>query len=108
MSLLCTVTEGWTQELGPFTLLVDGVPLDLTGMTVALILRNVQGRLSTVTGDTRIDAAPTTGKVYYKPDAVDLLAKKGPYTLHWKVTDGAGDVVFFPNGAADTIAVIQA
>ena len=62
---------------------------------------------ATTTGDTRVHGTPTTGQVYYRPDAADMTNSLSPYTLHWKVTDGSGYVVFFPNGAADTIVVFK-
>ena len=107
MAKLLDVVEGWTDELGPFTLKADGVAVDLTGMDEELILRDKDGALVTVAGTTRIDGTPTTGKVYFKPAAGDLLNSKSPYKLHWKITDGAGDVVFFPNGAPDSLVVYR-
>jgi len=108
MSLLLEITEGWTAELGPFVLAVDGVVQPLGGMTVELFARPEEGSAYIETsGDVRIDADPSTGKVYFKPDATDFRGAQGgkSYALHWKVTDGLGDVVFFPNGAPDTILV---
>lgn len=106
MAKLLDVVEGWTDELGPFTLKADGVAVDLTGMTVALVLTDVLGATVTIAGSTRVDSDPTTGKVYYQPTAADLTNALQPYKLRWRVTDGA-DVVFFPNAAADTIAVFK-
>ena len=119
---LLSITEGWTEELGPFTLQIeqannDGttsfVPVDLTGMAVAMILRSPNGALVVLGGSWRIDSNPRTGRVYYKPVAGDFVWIKGllagplPYRVRWKVTDGSGNVVFFPNGEADTIRVSQ-
>jgi len=110
MAELFSIVEGWTKELGPFTLKIDGVPPSLLGMTVALQLRPVKrpGLFSDGTGDVRLAQttdALASGQVYYKPDAEDFTAAHSPYTLRWKVTDGNSDVVFFPNDAADTIVV---
>jgi hypothetical protein len=107
MSTLVEIAEGWTDELGPFTLEADGSPVDLTGLTVSLVLRGRDGTLVTTTDDTRIDDDPTSGKVYYTPDATDLSAAQSPYTLRWQVTDGDG-IVFFPNGRADALVVYRA
>lgn len=106
MAKLLDVVEGWTDELGPFTLKADGVAVDLTGLTVALVLTDVYGATVTVAGTTRVDGTPSTGRVYYTPAAGDLRNALQPYKLRWRVTDGA-DVVFFPNAAADTIAVFK-
>lgn len=107
MAKLLEIVEGWTEELGPFTLKADGAAVDLSDMTVALILRNRNGQSVTVEGTTRISDTPTDGQVYYTPDGADLLNAKSPYSLRWEVTDGAGRVVFFPNGAPDTISVFR-
>lgn len=107
MAKLLEIVEGWTGELGPFTLKADGVAVDLTGMTVALILKDRSGAQVITTGDTRVDGTPSTGQVYYRPDADDMSNALSPYTVHWQVTDGSGYVVFFPNGAADTIVVFR-
>lgn len=112
--ILTDITEGWTQELGPFTLLVDGAALDLTGFTVEAELRNDIGTAIT-SGSVRVASSQSTtgkGQVYYTPSAADLVWRIGgreftPYSLRWKVTDGGGAVVFFPNGARDIIRVFQ-
>jgi hypothetical protein len=107
MAKLLDVVEGWTDELGPFTLKADGTAVDLTGMDVALRLRDKNGKVVSFTGTTRVDDTPTNGKVYYQPATGDLLEGKGPYKLHWQVTDQDGFVVFFPNGAPDEIVVYK-
>lgn len=107
MAKLLEIVEGWTGELGPFTLKADGVAVDLTGMTVALVLKDKDGAAVDTTGDTRVSGTPTSGKVYYAPGAADMTNAASPYTVHWSVTDAFGKVVFFPNGAADTIVVFK-
>ena len=107
MAKLLDIVEGWTGELGPFTLKADGTAVDLTGMTVELILKDRSGTVVTTSGDTRVHGTPTTGQVYYQPDAADMTSAASPYSVHWKVTDGSGYVVFFPNSAADTIVVFK-
>jgi hypothetical protein len=107
MANLFDVVEGWTQELGPFTLKVDGVVQDLTGMTVRLHLRDKSGTVLAFTGTTRVDNAPSTGKAYYTPAATDLTNARSPIDVRWEVVDGAGKVVFFPNGKADQITVYK-
>lgn len=103
---LLDIVEGWTGELGPFTLRADGVPVNLTGLTVELLIRpwNRQGRFSETDGDVRV-VAGTGGQVYYAPDASDFSAAEGPYEMRWRVTDSDGFVVFFPNGEGDYIGV---
>jgi hypothetical protein len=106
MAQLLDITEGWTGELGPFTLLLDGAAQNLTGMTVVAKIRpEASSSYVDLDGDVRVDSDATTGKVYLNFDADDLEAASSPYTLHFQVTDGNGKVVFFPNGKADTIRV---
>lgn len=71
------------------------------------MLKDRSGTAVTTTGDTRVHGTPTTGQVYYQPDAADMTSAASPYSVHWKVTDGSGYVVFFPNSAADTIVVFK-
>lgn len=114
------VNEGWTVPI-PFVLDGDGGPLDLTGMTIELLMTDrtdapvtVQG---TVTPDP--DQVANKGRVTYSPHADDLLPgatdkvvslavsdaagsisyfeRKGRF----KVTDGAGKVVYNPSGEPD-------
>ena len=104
MAELAAIVEGWTGEIGPFTLLADDVAFDLTGLQVDLILKDARGDAVTTTGNTRIDASPATGQVYYKPDAGDFSTARQPYSVRWKVT-GSDGVVFFPSDDPDTIVV---
>lgn len=108
---LVELTEGWTKEVGPFTLLADDVPMNLIGLTVDLLLRpwaRTSGAFVEATGDVRVAQLTdvlASGQVYYKPDASDLSAAVGQYAAKWRVTDGNGDVVYFPNAEADLIVV---
>ncbi len=107
MALIDTIIEGETIERGPFTLKRNGTTFDLTGMTVALVIRPAAGTdYSDTAGEVRIAADRTTGIVYFTPDADDFLAREKKYSIRWKVTDGAGTVIYFPNTEEpDTIAV---
>lgn len=115
MAVLTDITEGETQELGPFTLKVDGAAIDATGFTVVPEFRNDLGIKVTAVGTVRLaDNQSTTGKgkFYYTPVAADFTWRLGPsefvtYLVRWKVTDGAGTVVFFPNGAHGQFRVFQ-
>lgn len=109
MALLFTITQGWTKELGPFLLENNDAAVDLTGMTVRLMLRgNGAPQFIPGSGQVRKDADQAgagRGRVYYKPTATDFRSDRNPYTIHWEVTDQAGDIVFFPNGTPDTIGI---
>lgn len=112
VGIVADIVEGWTAEVGPFTLKADGVAIDLTGFIASQILALVRkvGETTYVptTGDMRIDDDPATGKVYWSPDAIDFpTGSFGTYEFRFKVTDGDGKVAFFPNGAAQQIRVFK-
>lgn len=114
MSNLVDVTDGWTGTLGPFTLKVDGVALDLTGMTVVPYIHTSLGTLVTLGGTlTVLNQGTNPGQVTYAPAATDFQFEAGgnlirqPYKIHFKVTDSLGKIVSFPNGAANEISVYQ-
>jgi hypothetical protein len=112
MSVLFVHIEGSTKQIGPFTLRKDGVPLDLTGLTVSLVLRpSANLNYSETIGDVTIDADQVgagRGKVYFKPDVEDLNSTYSPYNVRWKVTDVANDSIFVPNTKdPDTIEVVK-
>lgn len=93
------LVEGWTGVLD-FILKADGVAVDLTGMTVELLLYKADGTQVDTTSDLTVtDAA--AGTVRYSPDGADLLASETPHRSRFKVTDGSGKIVYFPNGAMD-------
>lgn len=112
---LFSIVEGWTQEIGPFTLRINQLAIALTGFTVSLELRDSNGTVVTPGGTVRVaaDQIAEKGHVYYTPVAADFTwitaegtgALPQDYRMHWKVVDGSNKVVYFPNGAADVIAV---
>lgn len=79
---------------------------DLTGLTVALQLRDRTGALVATAGEVTVLSA-VDGTVRYSPAATDLKAANGPYAARVKVTDGNGDDAYYPNGAADVWMVRQ-
>lgn len=86
--------EGWTERI-KYALTVDGVALNLTGLTVALVGVSATRATLTFSGTTGVDDE-TGGKVYFDPAPTDLLAANSPYYLRWAITDGAGKTAFFP------------
>lgn len=114
--MLVEITEGWTGVLGPFTLRVDGTPLNLSGFTVALKLRNALGVAVTPGGTVTVNPDQTSfpGQVSYAPHANDfafvtgVLGPISAYHFHWQVTDGNSRVIYFPSGAPDVIGVYRA
>ncbi len=112
MSLLTTVREGWTQAL-PFTLKADGVGVDLTGLSVSVILRDCHGNLVRDTNSTAFvlvsTSASTEGQVAYQPSSsgLDFIATKTPYRIAFRVTDALGRVVVFPNEDVDELIKVR-
>ena len=108
MAVILDIVEGTTARQGPFTLKVDGSPLNLTGLTVTLQLRG-SGQASYVdtAGDTEVDAdqVTNTGQVYWDPDAADLEYTRSEYSMRFKVVDGAAKVAFWPNAEPEKIRV---
>jgi hypothetical protein len=93
------VVEAWTGPLD-FQLKADGVVVNLTGLTVGLVLKDSVGAVVTVGGTLSILDA-VNGKVRFTPAATDLVVSKSPYAARIKVTDAGGKDVFFPNAAPD-------
>lgn len=106
MANLVEVVEGWTDRL-EFTLKADGVAVELPE-DVTLNLRDVNGELVNYDDEVEIDPDQTAnkGKVYFDPPEGAFLAANGPYRARFRVEDGDGLVVFFPNcKEADLILV---
>jgi uncharacterized phiE125 gp8 family phage protein len=97
------LVEGWSSPIDE-TLKSDGVAVDLTGMTVELLLQKADGSLVDTTGDVSV-VTPGSGLVRYTPDAADLLAADSPHVARWKVTN-AGKVTYFPNEAGEVWDVL--
>lgn len=115
MTTVLSLVEGWTGLLGPFTLRVDGTPFVLTGFTVALVLRDGDGNLVTTTGTVNVlDQSANPGQITYAPAASDFVFRTGrfvtstTYRMHWRVTDGDGKVIFFPNDESVLLEVHRA
>jgi uncharacterized phiE125 gp8 family phage protein len=97
------LVEGWTGPIDD-VLKSNGTPLDLTGLTVELLLQRASGVAIPTAGDVVI-VTPTAGVVRYTPDPQDLLAVDTPHTIRWKVTDVAGAITYFPNEAGEVWTV---
>jgi uncharacterized phiE125 gp8 family phage protein len=98
-----TLVQGHTGVIDE-TLKADGVPVNLTGMSVALVLQTANGVLVDTSTNVSVPS-PVAGLVRYTPDAADLLARETPHVARWKVTDGLGAVIFFPSDAGDVWVV---
>ena len=101
---LTEVVEGWTGAL-PFTLNADGSPVNLTGLTVSIVLKDAAGTvINNTTSGVSVTSA-TGGEVSYAPTSTDFIAAKTPYKIRFRVVDGANKTVYFPNEDEDLIVV---
>jgi uncharacterized phiE125 gp8 family phage protein len=98
------LVEGWTGPIEQ-TLESNGTPVNLTGLTVTLILQKADGSLIDTTGDVTVPD-PVNGLARYTPDSTDLLAADTPHVARWKVVDGGGAVIFFPNEQGEVWTVL--
>lgn len=100
------LVEGWTHA-EPLRLLDDGTPVSLTGKQVAIEVHdNDDAAVSGVTVTADGDQVANPGLVWLTPSA-SLTNAGSPYTVHFPVTDGAGKIVKYPQGAAATITVYK-
>ena len=94
------IVAGWTGLIDINLLSQGAVPAGtMSGMTAALVLRDLAGNLLDTTGDVTVSDS-TNWVVRYSPDATDLVP--GVYHGRVKVTDSGGLVVYFPSGDFDT------
>jgi hypothetical protein len=104
MSLLTTIVEGWTGSL-TFTLRADGDAVDITGLTVQIVLSDCHRRtvVDSSSGVTVTDS--TAGTVEYAPSSSDFSARLSPYRVRFRLIDTSSKIVYFPNGDHDLIGV---
>jgi uncharacterized phiE125 gp8 family phage protein len=93
------LVEGHTGVIDE-TLKTNGTAVDLTGMTVALLLQTADGTPVPTLGNVTVPS-PSAGLVRYSPAAGDLVAVDTPHVARWKVIDAGGHIVFFPSDAGE-------
>lgn len=104
---LVSIVEGWTGAL-PFTLKADGTPVDLTGMTVKIVLKASDGTLVKDTTEGITVTASTAGQLEYAPSSSSgdlFLSNSTPYRVRFQVTDALTKKVYFPNDEEELIEV---
>lgn len=100
-----TITEKQTAALG-FQLLEGGSPLNLTGVTVVVLITDNTGAVISTGTVTVTDAA--NGKVSWTPGSTaDLVAANSPYYVRWKLTDGSGKIKYVPSALRDVWEITQ-
>lgn len=102
--VLTEVVEGWTGAL-PFRLDADGTAVDLTGLTVGIILKDNAGN-TIVDSTAGVSVTSSTGgTVSYTPASSSaFVAGRSPYRIRFTVYTSSA-AVFFPNDEADLIEV---
>lgn len=106
-SPLFSIVEGWNGAL-PFTLNADGSAIDLTGLTVKIVLKNAEGTLVKDTTDGITVTSATGGQVEYAPSSSSgdlFVASQTPYRVRFQVTDALSKSVYFPNDEEELIEV---
>lgn len=104
---LISIVEGWSAPLR-VTLLVDEVPVDLTGLTVKIVLKNNAGTIIKDTTEGVSVTASTAGQVEYSPatSSGDLfLSASTPYKVRFRVTDALSKSYYHPSDEEDLIEV---
>ena len=102
-----TIIAGTTAAL-KFQLLDAGAPINLTTITVALLLTNHLGVTVASPGVVSITDA-TAGKIQLAPTDINVFVPaNGPYTARWKLTDGSGKISYLPSGPRDVWEIIEA
>lgn len=94
------IVEGTTSEI-TFQLLEDGSPINLSNITVELLLADRTGTAIANPGTvTVIDAA--NGKVQLTPAGASVFdSGSGPYHARWKLTAVSGKISYVPSGPRD-------
>lgn len=91
------IVEGTTSDL-QFQLLESGSAIDLTGITVTLLLSDRGGAAVSNPGTVSITDA-TNGKVKLVPTGTSVFnSANGPYYARWKLTDGLNKISYCPTG----------
>ena len=93
------LVQGYTGPIDE-VLKSNGIIVDLTNMTVELVLQKATGTPINTAGNVTVPT-PVEGLVRYSPDPDDLLALDTPHMARWKVTDSLGQVVFFPSDGGE-------
>lgn len=110
---LMSIVEGWTGSL-PFTLQTQSttqptpVALDLTGMTIKIVLKTADGTIVKDTTAGITVTGSTAGQLEYAPSSSsgDLFTvANAPFRVRFQVTDALAKSVYHPNDEEELIEV---
>jgi len=101
------IVEG-TTAAQKFQLLEAGAPLDLSGLTVTLSLKDRTGTAVSTSNMVNVTDA-VNGIVTFTPaNSNTLSAASGPYYARWIVTTSGGAVSYCPTDLADIWNILAA
>jgi hypothetical protein len=112
-SALMSIVEGWTGAL-PFTLRAQtttqssSVALDLTGMTIKIVLKASDGTIVKDTTAGITVTGTTAGQLEYAPSSSSgdlFVVANAPYRVRFQVTDALTRSVYHPNDEEELIEV---
>ena len=104
-SPVITIVEGTTADLR-FQLLQDGSAIDLTGVTVTVLLADRSGAPVSSPGTVSTVTA-TEGKIQLVPtDETVFVASRGPYHARWKLVDGSSKISYVPSSSRDVWNIV--
>lgn len=110
---LLSIVEGWTDPL-EFTLQIQTTtqsaptPLDLTGLTVQLVLKDSAGNVVKDTSSGIAITGTTVGQLEYAPasSSGDLfVALRSPYRIRFRLIDALTKKLYHPNDEERLIEV---
>lgn len=86
------------------TLKANGVPVDLTGSSVAISLRNRATQTLKVTAAGCTITSPTGGQVSYQPLSTDVDTP-GSYDVEFRQTRGDGSTIHYPSDGYEPLVI---
>jgi hypothetical protein len=97
--------EGTTDPL-QFQLLENGVPIDLTGVTVVVLIEDRTGTSQTLGSIVLVDAL--NGKIKFYPLSItSFVASLSPYYVRWQLNvDSTGAISYIPSTSRDVWNVV--
>lgn len=112
-SPLMSIVEGWTGAL-PFTLMArtttqtSPAALDLTGLTIKIVLKGADGTLVKDTTAGITVTGTTSGQLEYAPSSSSgdlFVVSNAPYRVRFQLTDALTKSVYHPNDEEELIEV---
>lgn len=100
-----TIKQHDTARMLEDVLKLNGVPIDLTGATVRLALRNSLDASSSLKPDASIVAPATDGKVRFSFDT-DMVSTPGTFFFEWEVQFLNGDILTVPDDSFHTLQIL--